>query len=96
MRHIHVQTAKDVFLYERKYLGEGKYMQRGIAKGIAPGDEWTSFTEPKLTMIVDEITSVADSLGKWADKTFKVNALFTGIFSDPSYTKENYKPLRRI
>jgi hypothetical protein len=96
MKHIHVQTSNEVFLYERKYLGDGKYMQRGIAKGIAPGDEWTSFTDPKMTMIVESITSVADSLGKFIDKSFGEKALFTGVFVDTSYTKENYKPLRRI
>jgi hypothetical protein len=85
-------------LYERKYLGEGKYYQRGICKGISEGDEFTCFTAPKTTLIVDKVISIKNSKGTFKKKEDAENSLYEAELTDNAFEPRvpNYQVLGRI
>lgn len=93
-------NSKDskVFLYERKYEGDGNYHQRGICKGIQAGDEFASYTDPKTVLQVVSVDSMGDSKGKWNNPEDGKNSLFSGTFYDPNFVEHgaNYVGLRTI
>jgi hypothetical protein len=99
MRHVKEQK-KDckVFLYERKYEGNGVYFQRGICKNLQVGDEWASFTDPKTVLQVVEVESISDSQGKWDNPEDGKKSLFKAKFYDPNFVEHgaNYAVLRQI
>lgn len=93
MEHLHLQTSDKVFLYSRKYLGEGKYFQRGIAKGIQNGDTFISFTSP-MTVLVCSSVITKDSNGRFRNPEDAKDSLFEGEFIDKDYQPNSkYSPL---
>jgi len=80
-------------LYSRKYLGEGKYLQKGIAKGIQNGDTFISFTSP-LTVLTAIDVRTKDSKGKFRNPEDAKDSLFEGEFLDKDYQPNSkYSPL---
>lgn len=52
--------SNNVHLLQRKYIGNGRFYQRGIIKGVEVGDKFESFTCLQI-LVVDKIISVSDS-----------------------------------
>jgi hypothetical protein len=74
------------FLYQRRYLGKGRYYQKGICKGIQEGDEFITFTSPNSSpLIVDKIISRCDSKGKFRNPEHSKEALYEAELHDPTF-----------
>ena len=98
MKHEHLQNGKNgINLYGRKYLGEGKYFQRGLCKDIKIGDEWTCSTEPNKVIKVDKIIKIRDAKGIFKNPNDAKNAYFEAEFIDESFVpKMEYIVLSQI
>lgn len=85
-------------LYERKYLGDGRYFQRGICKGISAGDDFTCFTEPKATLKVDKVISIKNSKGVFKNPKDAEKSLYEVELVDYAFEPgvPNYQVLRSI
>ena len=92
MLHLHThQNNEGIFLYCRKYLGGGKYYQRGVFPGMNEGDEFKSFTAINNILKVDKIVKVSKS------KATGEETLIECELSDPGFTDEkNYTRLFNI
>jgi len=84
MEHQHLQKNK-VSLYERSYLGDGRYFQRGLCKGIKDGDTFTCFTEPKRVIKLDKLIKTRDARGEFGNSEDAKNAYFEAEFIDESF-----------
>jgi len=85
MLHSHKFNADcGVHIYSRKHLGNGKYLQRGVAAGIAPGDQIESFTFKNNTLTVDKIISIKDS-------SYGSDLLYEAELSDPGFRGGNFQ-----
>ena len=85
-------------LYERKYLGDGRYFQRGLCKGISVGDNFKCFTEPKALLKVDKVISIKNSKGVFKNKKDAEKSLYEAELVDYAYKEGgiNYQVLKSI
>jgi len=100
MLHSHMGNgANFVQIYERRYLGQGRYYQRGHCQNISVGDDFESFTTKGVTLKVDKIMEVYDAKGLFKDESNRVKAIYEAEMVDPYYKEGNgfvYNPLNRI
>jgi hypothetical protein len=94
MNQEHSFKGTENLLYARRYIGEGRYYQRGLCKGISVGDEFSSYIGGVL--IVDKIISVADSNGKFKNPEDGKNALYEAELVDTNYSDKYYQPLPSV
>ncbi len=83
-------------IFERKYLGEKRYFQRGICKGISKGDEFVSFTDPQRVLKVDKILEIRDARGAFKNPEDAMDAAYQAELVDkaPINTLQGvYRPL---
>lgn len=79
------QGGNSNHIYERKYLGSGRYFQRGICKGIQEGDHFKCFLSPLSTLVVDKLLKTSDSNGTFNSDGAGENALYEAELVDPSF-----------
>jgi hypothetical protein len=72
-------------LYMRRYLGSGRYYQRGVCKGLGVGDVFASQTHPGRNLIVDKLLSVKDSNGSFEHSEETKGALYEAELVDKSF-----------
>lgn len=86
MEHFHSFKAENnVHTYERKYLGEGRYFQRGLCAGIEVGDDFVCFLAPRVSLRVDKIISKSDSKGKFENAEDASLSLYEAELVDDSF-----------
>lgn len=73
-------------LYGRKHLGEGRYYQRGICKGIAVGDEFVSYLAPTAVLKVDKLLTVRDAKGVFRNPDGAKDAYYEAELVDETFS----------
>lgn len=87
MDHIHTFSSNGVHLYERKYLGNGRYFQRGIAKNIAVGDYFMSNLDNR-NLLVEKVLKLTDSKGVFKNPEDGKNSYYEAEMLDENFTSE--------
>jgi hypothetical protein len=84
-KHLQYSSSQNL-LYQRRYLGKGRYYQKGICRGIQEGDEFISFTSPgSPPLVVDKIISRCDSKGKFRNPEHSKEALYEAELYDLTF-----------
>lgn len=99
MLHRHLSSASNqINIYERRYLGDGKYFQRGSCKGIAVGDDFVTYTNSAVTLTVVRIDRIYDAKGVFNNPEDAKDAIYEAEMIDNQFTADgyNYKPLSNV
>jgi hypothetical protein len=84
MVHLHLADgSNNVHILKRKYIGEGKYFQRGICQNISTGDDFIDRWNKQLK--VDKILVQRDSKGIFNNPEDAVNAFYEAEMVDESF-----------
>lgn len=87
-----ISPQNGVCLLQRKYLGSGRFYQRGLFKGVEIADLFVSFTAPDLSLRVDKIISIKDSNANNLSKEQKKDAytevelVYDGFKNEETFT----------
>ncbi len=76
-----------VSIYNREYIGNGKYYMRGVASGIKVGD---NVIYRNVCLECEEILSLKDSEGEFKKPEMAKDSLYEGHFIDNSFEDDSY------
>lgn len=87
-------AVNNVHLLQRKYLGKGRFYQRGIFQGMEIGDVFLSFTVT-VELVVDKIISISDSKSDQLTEEQKKDAYIECELYYPNFVnEEQFLPIR--
>ena len=98
MEHLHSFTGDTkVHVLQRDYLGEGRYFQRGLCKGLKEGDYHMSWLDRNYKLKVDKILVQRDAKGRHEDPSDAIGAYYEAELVDESWGKAaKYDPMKKI